>query len=324
MKKLVVFSVLFIVLSACLKEELPVPKKDWGDATLAEVNIGGNYEYQAYFDFTTGEVVKKHSRDKWELGFQCGIAGEHIIINGSKQMFVYPTDKDELADITSKSGYLSNQRFDSPYGETDSLAMHNWQDGKVRIIDMGYNSSNVQQGWYKIKVHEVTNSSYTFEFAPLEETTSTITTIEKNDDYNFVFYSMLTKEEVDVEPKKDEWDLVFTQFTQRLYEPLVMPYLVTGALLNRKDVRAKKLTQIAYDDIDLEYALSLSLSDTLNIIGYDWKEFDFDTEIYTIYDDVSYVLKNRDGYYYKLRFLDFYNATGETGNCQFEYQFLGN
>lgn len=311
------------MLSSCLKEEIAIPKKDLGDLALAEVNIGGNYQYQAYFDFNTGEIARKHNRDIWDIAFSSDASSNYIIINGAKNMFVYPTNKTDLSDVVSKAGYLSDQRFDSPYGELDSLAMRGWEDGLVRLIDLGYNSNNQQQGWYKIKILNATSTAYTFEFAKLEATTSTTVTIEKASGHNFVYYSLLSNSEQEVEPKKNEWDILFTQFTQRLYQPLVMPYLVTGAILNRSNTTAKRIDNVDFESIDLEYALSLDFTDTLNVIGYDWKEFDFDTETYSIFNNVSYLIRNRDGRYFKVKFVDFYGPTGETGNFKFEYQQIG-
>ena len=51
----------------------------------------------------------------------------------------------------------------------------------------------------------------------------------------------------------------------------------------------------------------------------DWKEYDFDNEHYTVLPDKIYVLKTSIGYYYKLRFIDFYNSTGEKGYPTFEF-----
>ena len=56
-----------------------------------------------------------------------------------------------------------------------------------------------------------------------------------------------------------------------------------------------------------------------DIIGYEWKDYDFDNAMYQVDPDKIYILKNRIGFYYKLRFIDYYNSTGEKGYPTFEF-----
>src|SRR5690606_38205819 len=125
----------------------------------------------------------------------------------------------------------------------------------------------------------------------------TIRTIEKQnaDDYQFTYFNLQSNSVVQIAPKNAAWDLVFTQFTERLYEPLVMPYLVTGTLLNRVQTKGTRLVNVDYDAIDLAYAHTLPLSDTMNVIGYNWKSFDFSDENYLVYQNICYVLQDADG-----------------------------
>ena len=58
---------------------------------------------------------------------------------------------------------------------------------------------------------------------------------------------------------------------------------------------------------------SFTYSD-INVIGYDWKIYDFDTGFYTIDPSATYILSDTEGYFYKLRFIDFYNENGEKGS----------
>lgn len=57
------------------------------------------------------------------------------------------------------------------------------------------------------------------------------------------------------------------------------------------------------------------------IIGFDWKLYDFNLG-YIIYENKYYALKDPAGFYYKIRFLDFYDSLGNKGACLFEYQRL--
>ena len=126
---------------------------------------------------------------------------------------------------------------------------------------------------------------------------------------------------VDVEPPKESWDLVFTQYTHAFIDPPVS-YLVTGVLSNRYRVqvavdRQKNYSEIAYGDI-ASYVFRVDL----NVIGFDWKEYDFDTGSYTVFPEINYVIKDSEGRHYKLHFTDFYDDTGEKGTPKFELQEL--
>jgi hypothetical protein len=60
----------------------------------------------------------------------------------------------------------------------------------------------------------------------------------------------------------------------------------------------------------------------MDFIGYDWKYYDFETGSYTVDFSRSYIIRTRAGFYFKLRFAGFYNASGEKGYPVIEFQRL--
>jgi hypothetical protein len=318
--KFTIFLLSVVILSSCLKEELPVPKRVAGDLITSEVSMGSNYKYQIYFDFSANQMTGKNSKDLWDIGFETGDNGSRVITNTSRNMMVYSTDQTNLSDVMSKDGYVVNPKFDNANGNLDSTGIGNWEDGFVRILDMGFSSSLTPVGWYKIKIIEVTPTTYTFEFASIESVVSTTKTVLKKEGYNFTYYSMQNDKEEEVSPKTKDWDLVFTQYIHKFYEPFVTPYLLTGCLTNRIDTKVQRLTDVDFDEINLDYVSGLELSEHTNTIGYDWKtlvggSFEVNTEI-------SYVIQDHEGIYFKMRFIDFYSETGEKGNPIWEFQEL--
>lgn len=317
MMRFTILLITAILLSSCLKEELPVPKREAGDLKLGEVSIGVNYEYQVYFDFSTNQMTGKNSKNIWDIGFETGDNGSHVIINTAKNMMVYTTDKSNLSDITSKDGYIVNPKFDNATGNLDSTGIGNWEDGFVRILDMGYSSTGNPLGFYKLKIIEVTPTTYTFEFASVESSSSFTRTILKKDEYNFTYFSMMSDSEQAVSPKTKDWDIVFTQYVHQFYEPVVTPYLLTGCLTNRIDTKVGIITEVSFDAIDLSYVSNLVLSENTNTIGFGWKTLVGND--YEINSNISYVVQDNEGIYYKLRFVDFYSKTGEKGNPVWEF-----
>ncbi|MBW7867965.1 MAG: HmuY family protein [Brumimicrobium sp.] len=328
MRKYILFILSFLFLNSCLKKEFPIPKKEHNTGNEVAITLGNNYKKQVFFNLVENKIIASNNKEIWDIGFETGNTGWHVISNVAKNMFVYYTDKTNLSDLTSKYGYTSNPQYDKPSGDMDSTGIGDWTDGFVRLIDMGYTAEGQALGWYKLKIISVTPTAYYFEYAKLQETNVTQDSILKDDAYNFMFYSMIDKGKVDVEPKKATWDLVFTQYIQHLTEPAIMDYLLTGCLLNRYQTKAILVTNIKYEDIDLMYAQTLSLANDMNAIGYDWKDvgltqvMEGGTANYTVFPNKAYVIQDQHGNYFKLKFLDFYSKTGEKGTPTFTFEEL--
>ena len=79
----------------------------------------------------------------------------------------------------------------------------------------------------------------------------------------------------------------------------------------------KEFNEITYEDIE-----SYSFSSNQDVIGYDWKDFDFDSGFYLIYAEKNYIIKNGLDQYFKIHFIDFYDDLGEKGHPTFEIQQL--
>ncbi|HTF82223.1 MAG TPA: HmuY family protein, partial [Cytophagales bacterium] len=87
-------------------------------------------------------------------------------------------------------------------------------------------------------------------------------------------------------------------------------------------LRAMRVPYKNYKEVTLADTASAKFSNKANSIGYDWKTFDLNTGLYTIHDEMTYIIHDAKGFYYKLHFVDFYNGNGEKGYPTFEYQKL--
>lgn len=101
-----------------------------------------------------------------------------------------------------------------------------------------------------------------------------------------------------------------------------MPYSVVGCLTNTFNTLSIEVSDKTFEEINLEYAESLTLSNDRDVIGYDWKEFNFDSNTYEVNSEKVYIVRDNEGYFYKLRFIDFYDDLGEKGTPTFEFQRL--
>ena len=112
---------------------------------------------------------------------------------------------------------------------------------------------------------------------------------------------------LNLEPHREDYDLLFTPYTAILNTSAgeKYPYLVTGALLNPNQVIAALDTNVNFDDFKLEDVDNMLFSNMQNTIGYKWKWYDFDAGIYAVLSHYTYIIRDVEGYYYKLRFIGF-------------------
>jgi hypothetical protein len=308
-----------VVLFSCQKEELPVPAHEPGNVITTSVNMNSNYKYQIYYDLSSNTIVSQNLKTSWDMGFETSSSGYRIILNTSKAMFARNTNNGNFTSVTDTNGFTNNKRWDAPSGNLDSTAIGDWRaNNHVYVIDRGYSESGIHQGFRKIQFQSFDTKKYTIRFSDINGAGDVTMQIEKDSTYNFVFLSF-DNGIVKVEPPKSDWDLCFTQYLHIFYNP-TNPYLVTGCLLNRNNTLAimdssKTFSQIGYSDVG-----SHVLSPSINTIGYNWKLYNGAT--YITLTQMNYLIKDSEGYYYKLHFIDFYNTSGVKGNPKWEYQRL--
>lgn len=310
----------FAFFISCKKDELPVPKHEAGDVITASVNMDPTYKWQIYYDLKTNSVVGQNLKTAWDLAFEADANGFHVILNSSKAMYAYNTNNSVFNEVTDTIGFEINKKWDSPTGNLDSTAIGDFRNtNSVYIIDRGYNELGEHQGFRKIQFLSVDVTKYLVRFANLDGSGDVTLQIEKDDNYNFTFLSFTSSNTLIVEPPKNSWDLVFTQYLH-VFENPIQPYLVVGCLLNRYKTSATMNSSISFSEIDFDHASTSNLSSNINTIGYDWKTFT--GGVFITHPEKNYIIKDSEGFYYKLHFVDFYNQSGEKGNPTWKFQQL--
>jgi hypothetical protein len=319
-----IYSLIFftLILSSCFKEDEKIDAPVMGEVEIAKVSVGSNYDQQAYFNIRNNEVVASVPYDNWDLAFSCKEDDWTIRLNTSKMMYAAQTEASFEEDINTDDLEF---RFDPSSGNQDSTAMAAWfelKDGQAEstdytwVIDRGINTQGESYGTKKLKV-EVLNNRYQISYAELDNFTSVQSAdISKWEDYHFNYFSF-EKGAIPSEPQKSMWTMRFQRYTTLLFtsDGEEYPYVVVGPLLN-PDVRAARV-QGDFDEFTLADTNSVNLSSQQDIISWDWKIYDFETGTYTIVPDLFYIIKDQDGFFYKLRFTDFYDE-GIKGNISME------
>ncbi len=312
---------LTVFFASCLKEERPIQPKTPGDLTTQTVTMDADYKWQIYFDLGTNQEVGRNPKTDWDLGFTCCDSAHNVVLNSSKMMYALPTDQYSFNAITDTVGFTINKKIDMPSGNLDSTALNGWKKNEVFIIDRGYAPDGSHEGMRKLQLNNANSDEFTITFGPLQSTDGTTITVPRNEAFNYTHFNLETGAIADIAPPRESWDLIFTQYTHIFYEPEETPYLVTGCLLNDSKTRALQVEEgIDFKDVDQEYASELILEKNRNVLGYNWKTFTGNG--YEVDSDQLFVIQDREGFFYKLRFIDFYDEAGNKGAPTFEFQQL--
>ena len=311
------FALLF---TACEKKEQPItlPPVN-GAAVQGHVDMGENYETQIFYDFESNVVVKTSNFDSWDLSFESSKNGYHIWMNGGKAVFIANSHMTEMKAFTSLPASVNTASFlfDDPSGNADSTAVADWRKvsntGKPEI----YIAKLDDTTFYKFRILSVTDTSYKMEWCSIKSADPQTVTLVKDPAYNFIYFSF-TGGVVMPEPPSASWDVVFTRYRYIYRDLKNFPYYVNGVLLNPNHTIAAADSTTTFGAINLSNASAETCTASRDVIGFDWKKYNFTTERYEVNPNKVYILHTRNNQLLKLHFLDFYSATGVKGSPSFE------
>jgi len=322
MKKLNIIYVFFVLLG-CEQNEIPIKQHSSGNITSKQINMGSSYSQQIFYNLNDNTVITENEKTDWDLAFESSSEGRNIIINSSTF-----SQLAELSDINFNDHISVNNlnwRYDNPLGIRYETAFGDYRNkNSVYILDRGYKLNGNTRGYKKIIIDSINNTSYYIKYANLDNTSMQNLEIKKDNTYNFQYISLDNDETINIEPKKENWDLLFTQYTHLFLDNEETPaYLVTGVLTNYlNNIMVATDTINTFKDIELNMIDQYNFTNEQNEIGYNWKLYNFTSQSYIVKADITYIISDIDGRYFKLHFIDFYNDNGEKGNPKFEIQKL--
>ena len=327
MNKILTIFLIMVFLTSCFKEDEPIKPRSHEDFTVSE----SIYTHQSFFDLATRQIVSVNPVDAWDLGFESSADGWHIIINSGKYLGIYSSGTTDFNGFTSVPS-SGNWKFDKSDGDLDSTAVGKWLSPESNIptnelFVVGVNDGVKYLPLKKIVFTSLSAGVYSFKYANLDGSNQVTFSITKDPTKNFVYFSFSDEgKEVTVEPSKNNWDFVFTQYSTMLYtdQGVPTPYFVRGVLSNRNGVETALDTLIGFINITSSDLSDLQFSTKSDAIGHDWKSVNIDgnAATYAIRQKNTYVIKSTDGLYYKLRFTGFFNDQGSPGYPRFEVKEL--
>lgn len=308
--------------ASCEKPEDPITPATVQAQTAI---LGDAYQYQEYYNILTNQFVLNQEHFDWDLSFESAENGKFIFLNSSNFIFVRNAGKVAFETVTD-TNYTSDWAYDFPTGETHRTAFGHWfnadktSKNNVYIVDQGKDINGLDIGYFKMQILNVNNTEYIIRTARLDNSEDQTITISKNPDKRWVQYKFGENTKAEKEPDSENWHLLFSQYTDYDITDLgdTISYLVRGALLNQNNIEVVLVDNVPFQNIDINLVPQLEFSSHFNAIGYDWKYFSFDIGIYTVKDGMSYVIKEKNGTYFKLRFLGFYDDNGDKGYPSFE------
>ena len=321
-----------LAITSCFKDDEKVQPHQSGNVTTDTIALTQNYKYQIYFDLSSDSKVASNLRTDWDLAFESKTGGTHILLNSGCFMKAADCGLIAFAQPIDTAGL--HWKFDRSDGNPDSTALLHWINingsdtlfsGHVYAIDRGMDENGNVRGLRQVVFDGLKQGHYSFRWANINGSSVASAVIEKDTTLNYMHYSFKNGGVVQApEPAKTQWDLLFTQYSTTLFTTAgaAYPYLVTGVVINRTGVQVSVDSTNDFSAINFETAHNMTFSNALDVIGYDWKYYNFDTGSYTVRYNRNYVIKDAEGFYYKFRFTGFYNALGQKGYPVFEYQKL--
>lgn len=308
-------------LTSCIREEEPVQPRSQGNLTTRTISLLPDYRYQVYYNLDEDSVISQNEKFDWDLAFDATTEGSKVYLNTSKFMSAQKTNSFDIDNLKDTSGFFLTRRVEAN-NVPDSLALGSVKGvNNVFWIDRGFDANGDQLNFVKVKFESVLNDKYVLKIGKQGSSTTETFEIKKDDTRNYVYFSFKNNKTVTVEPVKNDWDIVFTQYIHYFYDPY-QPYLVTGVLLNPYNTYAAVDSTADFLKIDKTMAENTKLSKSSDVIGYKWKEFGFGTSSYKVFSNYNYIIKNSKGMYFKMRFIDFYDNKGAKGYPKFELQRL--
>jgi len=326
MRNLIFISMLAVTLSSCFEEDTMVPPHQQGEMEEGQAALGADYSRQIFYDLNRNMEVTSNVISEWDLCFESSTGGWLIMLNSSKFMYAGNSYDTTFSDEIDESGL--EMKFDPSDGNPDSTAIGTWfvdsEDSiwslnHVYLVDRGMDEHNRKVGSKKVRFG-IQGKDYIVRHSDPDNNNDAVQVIRRNEESDRIYFSFVNGI-VDIAPEPDGWSLLFSKYTTMLVtdEGENYPYLVTGVVLNPNEVAAALDTIHEFTSIELGDTIDLQLTTIADVIGYDWKYYNFDDAAYTIVPGQAYLIRDRDGFYYKFRFIDFYNDTGEKGYPGFEY-----
>lgn len=187
-------------------------------------------------------------------------------------------------------------------------------------------------GWKKVQILRAANG-YKIRYADVKDGSKIEEyIIAKDPEYNFAFFNLKTGMPAKIQPKKKSWDIGFTTFTNEVF---MGPTTSAGSYFYADFVTINTLEGVgAYQvnvtgNLEQAYA-AFKLKDVdpgkfvfndHRAIGDKWRTTTgtSDNPVPFVYSDRFFILKDTNGFYFKVKFRSMKSKAGERGFTSFDF-----
>lgn len=306
---------------------------------IDQISVGAGYANQTYYSLS-GQNSSSSPIEDWDIAFNMNPMDASIFINegvasgssaqGALAVWVTTSTDFATATLSDTAEALRNPdvswsegAFNTPavasnpadfgWGTYD-FTTHEVNGTRVFIIEL-------RNGVYKkFMVESLINGTYTFKWADIDGGGLVTRTLDQTAyAKDIVFFSIEDDMVVDIEP--NNWDLIFTRYSETLDagDGTTLEYNVGGALIAPGVLVAQAN---GVDPTTVTFAShEADLTDSLNVIGHDWRYFDLGSFSWITLTNRVYFVKTASDSLFKMTFLDFEGSS--TGVITFETEYLG-
>lgn len=314
--------ILFLIFSSYLSFS------GFSQTTPDTVSTGANYTNQVWYNLENGTETSVGGQ-AWDLGFQINGFSAAILANTAygAELFIYPNG-DTSAWLTVDTAGINNwTSWHNPASTWNQGAFNQGLDTS-NAVDLGWGTYNfinhhitgdsifvwktASGAIKKLWIEKLASGTYTFKIADLNGSNLSTKSLTKSNftGKNFGYYNIAQDSILDLEPLANTWDLVFSKYI----EDLGIPYSVSGIRTNI-GVETAQVYPVA-NTTTYDSASTQTYTYDQNIIGHDWKNFDFGCFCYLIEDSTVYFVKTDSSTYWKLVMKGFGGSSD--GNFMFE------
>jgi hypothetical protein len=312
------FIVLILNLSGCVKTNDNVASLPVIPFPQVQVNLGKNYEFKEYYSIKNRQIIKTVTNKDWDIAFSNNLSSKkQVLLNYGVNTFyqginTFSTNFNNTLSILDYNRFLNLNKYSNYYDENDSLFNDNfyYESGILKsnkfiyIIQRGENSLNLN--WKKIQILSFDENEVHILISNLDNSSRFDVKVPLNKTSNYTYFSFEKNSAVDIEPKKEDWDIEFTRYVQNVKQfDITQYYAVAGALLNpSKNIEVSRIENKAIENIKLQDVQNLNYSKSLYEIGYDWKNFSSASNdgFYSILPRVYAIKLNNE--FYTLQFIE--------------------
>lgn len=330
---------------SCADSEDPILGVPPVEEGFIEINGGGaTFPNSVFINLSKGEQLPV-SRKKWDLAFSTGTDFK-VLINGTTGALAYPTgifDMNAVGELQAEA-LRSSGRLEMSFTNMESILFVDLPSDPLSAPVMGSVSTSAASNqvyilnrgsfgldprpWKKIRVL-IQDGKYLLQHADITSTTFSTMEVSKNKDFNFVYVS-LEEGVVQVEPKKEDWDFMWsagtstTPFPQAVNGTLAYPFqdLVFHNVYGKVGAVQIMESDIAYENFTENNLTGLEfIQNNRLIIGSNWRGGGGPNVSPTIRNDRYYIIRDSRGNIYKVRFVAL-TRDGERGRPSFEFALI--